>query len=145
MRITKDSETKEFMIVMQFASQGNSRHNFHSGNILQIYHPGAQSNISYITKIRCFGVIMAGLSSGNPPFIKENMMLNFGMIQHLLEVIKKKNLATKAKKLKAMFKEADKEIPKKYQIFDAIYTSGFTSNNLSNPINSSIITSDIYF
>uniref|UniRef100_U9T1M7 Uncharacterized protein n=1 Tax=Rhizophagus irregularis (strain DAOM 181602 / DAOM 197198 / MUCL 43194) TaxID=747089 RepID=U9T1M7_RHIID len=52
----------------------------------------------------------------------------------------------KRKQIKAMFEEADKEIPNISTSYeknsDAIYTSRvFTFSNLSKPINSSIITS----
>ena len=52
----------------------------------------------------------------------------------------------KRKEIKAMFEEADKEIPNISTSYeknpDAIYTSRvFAFNNLSKPINSSIITS----
>jgi len=52
----------------------------------------------------------------------------------------------KGKEIKAMFEEADKEIPNISTSYeknpDAIYTSRvFTFNNLSKPVNSSIITS----
>lgn len=52
----------------------------------------------------------------------------------------------KGQEIKAMFEEADKEIPNISTSYkkdpDAIYTSrAFTFNNLSKPINSSIITS----
>ncbi|CAB4430449.1 unnamed protein product [Rhizophagus irregularis] len=52
----------------------------------------------------------------------------------------------KGKEIKAMFKEADKEIPNISTSYeknpDAIYTSRlFTFNNLTKPINSSLITS----
>ena len=52
----------------------------------------------------------------------------------------------KGKEIKAMFEEADKEIPNISTSYekdpDAIYTSRlFTFKNLSKPINSSIITS----
>ncbi|CAB5361038.1 unnamed protein product [Rhizophagus irregularis] len=52
----------------------------------------------------------------------------------------------KGKEIKAMFEEADKEIPNISTSYgknpDAIYTSRlFTFNNLTKPINSSLITS----
>ena len=58
----------------------------------------------------------------------------------------KENFGYKGKEIKAIFEEADKEIPNISTSYkkdpDAIYTSRvFTFNNLTKPINSSIITS----
>ncbi|CAB5201481.1 unnamed protein product [Rhizophagus irregularis] len=58
----------------------------------------------------------------------------------------KEKFGYKGKEIKAMFEEADKEIPNISTSYekspDAIYTSRlFTFNNLTKPINSSLITS----
>ena len=58
----------------------------------------------------------------------------------------KEKFGYKGKEIKAMFEEADKEIPNISTAYetnpDAVYTSRvFTFNNLSNPVNSSMITS----
>ncbi|CAB5392838.1 unnamed protein product [Rhizophagus irregularis] len=58
----------------------------------------------------------------------------------------KEKFGFKGKEIKTIFEEADKEIPNISTTYeknpDAIYTSRlFTFNNLSKPINSSIITS----
>ncbi|GBB89031.1 hypothetical protein RclHR1_01570003 [Rhizophagus clarus] len=60
--------------------------------------------------------------------------------------MEEKEFGYKRKEIKAIFEEADKEIPNISTSYeknpDAIYTSGvFTFDNLSNPVNSSIITS----
>src|SRR5947207_12628415 len=141
--MTKDSKTEEFLMIMQFANQGNLRSvlssnfnnilwkykiqslsgsanqlnrlheleyvhkDFHSGNILQLNGLSRISDfglsgpaneqksdgkicgvLPYIapevlngkqytlsSDIYSFGIIMAEVSSGKPPFIKENMML----------------------------------------------------------------------
>ena len=62
------------------------------------------------------------------------------------EYQEKEKFGYKGKEIKAMFKEADKEIPNISTLYekdpDAIYTSRlFTFKNLSKPINSSIISS----
>lgn len=68
---------------------------------------------------------------------------NGSYYNHYLE---KEKLGYKGKEVKAVFEEADKEIPSISTSYekdpDAIYTSRvFTFNNLSRPVNSSIITS----
>ncbi|UZO13292.1 uncharacterized protein OCT59_004795 [Rhizophagus irregularis] len=47
-----------------------------------------------------------------------------------IEVIKKRNLATKAKILKAMFKEADKEIPNISMLFILVEPSHLTISQI---------------
>ncbi|GES76082.1 kinase-like domain-containing protein [Rhizophagus clarus] len=86
--ITKDPETKEFMMILQFAEKGNLRNYYQE----------------------------------------------------------KEEYGYKGKDIKAMFEEADKEIPNISTSYkknpEAIYTSRlFTFNNLTKPVNSSIITS----
>ncbi|CAB5387861.1 unnamed protein product [Rhizophagus irregularis] len=79
-----------------------------------------------------FGVIMAELSSGKPPFYKRKHDTTLA-----LEI---------CEEIKVLFEEANKEIPNISTSYeknpDAIYTSRlFTFNNLTKPINSSLITS----
>ncbi|GBB89529.1 hypothetical protein RclHR1_16230002 [Rhizophagus clarus] len=262
--ITKDPETKEFMMILQFANKGNLRNfllnsfnkifwedkirylfwiinnlndlhdleyfhkDFHSGNILRIdeystyisdFGLSGPSNkqksddkvcgvLPYIapevlngepytssSDMYSFGVIMAELSSGKPPFynrkhditlaldICNGLRPEFGKgtpeiykkLAHkcmnansnqrptateLYDIIyfwddcikgsvyyqEKEEYGYKGKEVKAAFKEADKEIPNISTSYkknpDAIYTSRlFTFNNLTKPVNSSIITS----
>ncbi|GBB99250.1 hypothetical protein RclHR1_03460019 [Rhizophagus clarus] len=110
--LTKDPETKEFMMIMTFAEKGNLR-NFHSGNIL---HTDSSSNthisdfglsgpadeqksddevygvMPYIapevlngepytssSDIYSFGVVMAELSSGKPPFYNKKHDLSLAL------------------------------------------------------------------
>src|ERR1043166_118634 len=144
--------------------------------------------------IYSFGVIMAELSSGKPPFYKSKhdtslaleicngLRPEFGKgtpeiykklahrcmnaipdqrptANELYDILyfwycsmnrdyyqKKENFGYKGEEIKAMFEEADKEIPNISTAYetnpDAVYTSRvFTFNNLSNPVNSSMITS----
>ena len=255
--MTKDPETQEFMMIIQFADQGNLRHilssnfnnilwndkinllwcliidlknlyelgyfhkDFHSGNILQIQDasyvsdfglsgpPNEQKSddkicgvLPYIapevlngepytlsSDIYSFGVVIAELSSGKPPFYKRkhNISLALEICNGLRpefgkgtpEIYKKlayrcmdanpnqkptaeelydilyfwrfcddeENFGYKGKEVKAIFKEANKEIPNISASYekdpDAVYTSSrvFTFNNLPKPVNSSIITS----
>ncbi|UZO25579.1 uncharacterized protein OCT59_017844 [Rhizophagus irregularis] len=170
--ITKDPETEEFMMILDVAQYGNLR--------------------SFLSNIYSFGVIMAELSSGKPPFserkhdislaleICNGLRPEFGKgtpeiykklaykcmnansnqrqtAKELYNIIafwrnsfyeeeEKEEFGYKRKEIKAMFEEADKEIPnistshKKNS--GAIYTSRlFSFNNLTKPVNSSIITS----
>ncbi|GES80900.1 kinase-like domain-containing protein [Rhizophagus clarus] len=200
--LTKDPETKEFMMIIQLADQGNLRcvlSNFHSGNILHgtyttyisdfgLSRPSNEqkSDNEYVD----FGVIMTELSSGKPPFYKRKHDISlvleicngirpdFG--KGIPEIYKKlayrcmnanpdqrptaselheiiyfwynacdgdeEKFGYKGKEIKAIFEEADKEIPNISTSYeknpDAIYTSRvFTFNNLPKPVNSSIITS----
>ena len=262
--MTKDPETKEFMMILQFANKGNLRSilssdfnnilwkdkidhlyfimvdlknlhelgcfhkDFHSGNILQIsessyisdFGLSGSSNeqksddkicgvLPYIapevlngepytlsSDIYSFGVIMAELSSGKPPFHKRKhdailaleicngLRPEFGKgtseiykklayrcmnanpnqrptVNELYDISlfwwnssrdeedyqEKEKYGYKGKEIKAIFEEADKEIPNISTSYkkdpDAIYTSRvFTfSNLLTKPINSPIITS----
>ncbi|EXX76743.1 polo kinase CDC5 [Rhizophagus irregularis DAOM 197198w] len=222
-----------------FHKLGYCHKDLHSGNVLQIYHGGYRSNVSYISDfglsgplnkqqsdgkicgvlpyvapevlnkepyttssdIYSFGVIMAELSSGKPPFHKRkhDAMLalkicnglrpEFGkgtpeiykklayrcmnanpnqrpIAKELFDILafwyssthdneneneneyyqEKEKFGYKGKEIKAIFEEADKEIPNISTTYeknpDAIYTSRlFSFNNLSKPINSPIITS----
>ncbi|GBC02099.1 hypothetical protein RclHR1_04450007 [Rhizophagus clarus] len=113
--------------------------------------------------IYSFGIIMTEFSSGKPPFYKrkhdatlsiKHMPTAFELYEILffwnnsinLELMEVKKFGYKRKEIKAMFEEADKEIPNISTSYekdpDAIYTSRvFTFSNLSKPINSPIITS----
>ncbi|POG63361.1 kinase-like domain-containing protein [Rhizophagus irregularis DAOM 181602=DAOM 197198] len=232
--MTKDPETKEFIMITQFAEKGNLRSflssyfhkDFHSGNILLIddwsyisdFGLSGSSNeqksdnkicgvLPYIapevlngepytlsSDIYSFGVIMAELSSGKPPFHKRkhDATLALAICNGLRpefgkgtpEVYKKlayscmnstpnqrptandlsgilifwydcihnesykerEKFGYKVKDIKAMFEEANKEIPNistSYEMdSDAAYTSRvFTFNNLSKSNNSPIVTS----
>ncbi|PKC68276.1 hypothetical protein RhiirA1_457425 [Rhizophagus irregularis] len=89
-----------------------------------IYISGSSSDIY------SFGVIMTELSSGNPPFHKRKHVTSLVVLEICnefgKEVIRKRNLATKAKKLRAMFKEADKEIPNISMLFILVESSHLT-------------------
>ncbi|EXX62505.1 Cdc15p [Rhizophagus irregularis DAOM 197198w] len=259
--MTKDPETEEFMMILEFANKGNLRsvlsHNFnnilwnnkilyllwlafglkslhelgyfhkdfHSGNILQVDHKSYISDfglsgpstkqksddkvcgvLPYIapevlngepyslsSDIYSFGVIMAELSSGKPPFYKRKhdttlaleicngLRPEFGKgtpeiykklaykcmnansnqrptASELCDIIyfcansieeyyqEKEIFGYKGEEIKVLFEEANKEIPNISTSYeknpDAIYTSRlFTFNNLTKPINSSLITS----
>ena len=139
--------------------------------------------------IYSFGVIMAEISSGKPPFhnrkhdislaleICNGLRPEFGKgtpevykklaykcmnadpnqrptANELYDILEfwcfgnehKEKFGYKGKEIKAMFKEADKEIPNISTSYkkdpDAVYTSRiFTFNNLTKPINSPMITS----
>ncbi|CAB4430525.1 unnamed protein product [Rhizophagus irregularis] len=267
--MTKDPETEELMMILEFADRGTMRsvlsHNFnnilwkdkiyyllwiaygleelhklgyshkdfHSGNILQIAIPNKDYHYSYISDfglsgsstkqksdnqicgvmpyiapevlngepytlssdIYSFGIIMAELSSGKPPFYKRKhdttlaleicngLRPEFGKgtpeiykklaykcmnansnqrptASELNDIIQfwktsiynnnehqeEEKFGYKGNEIKAMFEEADKEIPNtstSYEINpEAIYTSRvFKFSNLTKPVNSSIITS----
>ncbi|CAB4428152.1 unnamed protein product [Rhizophagus irregularis] len=146
---------------------------------------------SLFSDIYSFGIIMAELSSGKPPFHKRKhdttlaleicngLRPEFGngtpeiykklaykcmnansnqrpTAEELFNIInfwddslrlnkKKEEFGYEGKEIKAMFEEADKEIPNISTLYeknpDAIYTSRlFTFSNLTKPVNSSIIT-----
>ncbi|CAB4437982.1 unnamed protein product [Rhizophagus irregularis] len=254
--ITKDPETEEIMMIMQYAKNGNLRNilssnfnkilwnekiiylydlsndlnnlhelgyfhkDFHSGNILNIsggYYisdfglsrpsneqKSSDSNkivgvLPYIapevlngepyalsSDIYSFGVVMAELSSGKPPFHKRNydnglaleicngLRPEFGKgtpeiykklahrcmnanpnqrptANELFEILDcwsgyedNEKYGYKREEVKAVFEEADEEIPNISTSYekkpDAIYTSrAFTFSNLSKPINSYFI------
>ncbi|GBC46790.2 kinase-like domain-containing protein [Rhizophagus irregularis DAOM 181602=DAOM 197198] len=261
--MTKDPETEEFIMILQFADEGNLRsvlsHNFknilwkdkikylfwlisglknlhklgyfhkdfHSGNILRVdehqtsisdFGLSGPSNkqksddkicgvLPYIapevlngepytlsSDIYSFGVIMAELSSGKPPFYERKHDISLALeicnglrpefgkgtpeiykklaykcmnansnqrptASEFLDVFdfwleslhpesykEKEKFGYKGKEIKAMFEEADKEIPNISTSYkknpDAIYTSRLlTFNNLTKPVNSSIMTS----
>ncbi|PKC00088.1 kinase-like protein [Rhizophagus irregularis] len=236
--ITKDPETEEFIMILDFANQGNLRSflssNFNkilwkdkiNGNILQVNNESHISDfglsgssnkqksdnnkicgvLPYIapevlnkepytlsSDIYSFGVIMAELSSGKPPFYERKHDISLALeicngfrpefgkgtpeiykklaykcmnansnqrptAVELYDIIsfwnnsfdeyyqEKENFGYKEKEIKAIFEEADKEIPNISTSYkknsDAIYTSRvFTFNNLPKPVNSSIITS----
>jgi serine/threonine protein kinase len=260
--MAKDPETKEIIMIIQFAEKGNLRSvlsknfnnllwkdklqfliklildldylhklgyfhkDFHSGNILQIedwsyisdFGLSGLSNeknsdnkacgvLPYIapevlngepytlsSDIYSFGVIMAELSTGKPPFYKRKhdatlalaicngLRPEFGKgtpevykklayscmdaisnqrptAVELYDIInfwydctqnesykEKERFGYKVREIKAMFEEADKEIPNISTSYEenpnAVYTSRvFTFSNLSKPINSPIITS----
>ncbi|CAB5216596.1 unnamed protein product [Rhizophagus irregularis] len=148
---------------------------------------------SLSSDIYSFGVIMAELSSGKPPFyerkhdislaleICNGLRPEFGkgtpeiykklaykcmnansnqrpIVKELYHIItfwshfseetyqERENFGYKGKEIKAMFEEADKEIPNISTSYkkdpNAIYTSRlFTFDNLTRPVNSSIISS----
>ncbi|CAB4380626.1 unnamed protein product [Rhizophagus irregularis] len=120
--LTKCPETKEFMMILEFADEGNLRNlrdlhelgychkDFHSGNILQA------------------GAICIS---------------DFGLSGPANEQ------KSDGKEIKAAFEEADKEIPNISTSYEknsgAVFTSRafIFSNLLSKPVNSSIITSYI--
>ncbi|RGB38667.1 kinase-like domain-containing protein [Rhizophagus diaphanus] len=188
--ISKDPETEEIMMVMQYADEGNLRNilsinfnnivwkekigylywsamdlknlhklgyfhkDFHSGNILNICSVGVLPYIApevlngepytLSSDIYSFGVVMAELSSGKPPFhkIKESMMTTANELFKILTFWDV--YSEKCGVVKAVFEEADKEIPNISTSYEkkpnAIYTSrAFTFSNLSKPINSSFI------
>jgi serine/threonine protein kinase len=253
--ITKDPETEEFMMIMQFVAEGSVRnilsrdfnntlwsrklrylHNsavdlkrlhmlgyihkdFHSGNILNsgssyisdfgLSGPSNEQKLDnkiygvlpYIapevlnggpytlsSDIYSFGVVMAELSSGKPPFHKRKhdtslaleicngLRPEFGKgtpeiykklahrcmnansnqrptANELYEIlscwhtyIDNEKYGYKGEEVRAIFEEADKEIPNISTSYEkdpnAIYTSrAFTFKNLSKPINSTFITS----
>ncbi|UZO13211.1 uncharacterized protein OCT59_004715 [Rhizophagus irregularis] len=210
--MTKDPETKEFIMITQFAEKGNLRSflsNFGlSGSsneqksdnkicgVLPYIAPEVLNGEPYTlsSDIYSFGVIMAELSSGKPPFHKRkhDATLALAICNGLRpefgkgtpEVYKKlayscmnstpnqrptandlsgilifwydcihnesykerEKFGYKVKDIKAMFEEANKEIPNistSYEMdSDAAYTSRvFTFNNLSKSNNSPIVTS----
>ncbi|GBC46690.2 kinase-like domain-containing protein [Rhizophagus irregularis DAOM 181602=DAOM 197198] len=117
--MTKDPETEELMMILEFADRGTMRsvlsHNF--------------NNILWKDKILYLLWIAYGLND-----IKKD------------DYQEKEKFGYKGKEIKAMFEEADKEIPNISTLYeinpDAIYTSRvFTFSNLTKPVNSSIITS----
>ncbi|RGB37005.1 kinase-like domain-containing protein [Rhizophagus diaphanus] len=123
--------------------------------------------------IYSFGVIMAEFSSGKPPFYKRNhdttlaleicnglrpefgkgtpeiykkLAYKYFWDNSLRSNEEKEEFGYKGKEIKALFEEANKEIPNISTSYekhpDAIYTSRlFTFNNLTKPVNSSLITS----
>ncbi|GES80899.1 kinase-like domain-containing protein [Rhizophagus clarus] len=171
--MTKDPETKEFMMIIKLADKGNLRCELSSN----------------FNNYLWFGVIMTELSSGKPPFYerKHDTSLALAVCNGLRpefgngtpEIFKKlayrcmnanpnqrptsselRDIISfwynscgdnddgkeKRKEIKAIFEEADKKIPNVSTSYEkvpgAIYTSRvFTFNNLSKPVNSSIITS----
>ncbi|GBC46710.2 kinase-like domain-containing protein [Rhizophagus irregularis DAOM 181602=DAOM 197198] len=179
--MTKDPETEEFMMILQFADEGNLRsvlsHNF--------------KNILWTDKIKYLYWLIYELSSGKPPFYdkKHDLSLALAICNGLRpefgkgtpEIYKKlaykcmnansnqrptaselrdifefwflslygdnkEKFGYEGKEIKAMFEEADKEIPNISTSYkenpDAIYTSRLlTFNNLTKPVNSSIMTS----
>ena len=87
-------------------------------------------------------------NSNQRPTAKElNAIIGFWFRPFYPEIYKKEeNFGYKGKEIKAMFEEADKEIPNISTSYkknpDAIYTSRLlTFNNLTKPVNSSIMTS----
>ncbi|CAB5099639.1 unnamed protein product [Rhizophagus irregularis] len=87
---------------------------------------------------------MTELSSGKPPFYKRKHDLSLAL--EICNFQNEEKFGYKGKEIKAIFDEANKEIPNistSYEkIPDAIYTSReFTFSNLPKPVNSSIITS----
>ncbi|CAB5361039.1 unnamed protein product [Rhizophagus irregularis] len=103
--MTKDPATEEFMMILQFANEGNLR-SFLSHNF---------KNILWTDKIKYLDC-------------------------------EEEKFGYKSKEINAMFEEADKEIPNISTSYkknpDAIYTSRLlTFNNLTKPVNSSIMTS----
>ncbi|CAB4433014.1 unnamed protein product [Rhizophagus irregularis] len=230
--MTKDPETEEFIMIMQFSSRGNLRNilssdfenilwsekieylycaatdlknlhelgyfhkDFHSGNMLSsndgfyisdfgLSRPSNEQKSSdnkivgvlpYIapevlngepytlsSDIYSFGVVMAEVSSGKPPFYKRNHDNNLALKicnglrpkfgKGTPEIYKKlahrcmnanPNQRPKGKEVRNAFEKADKEIPNISTLCekdpDAIYTSrAFTFKDLSKPINSSLI------
>ncbi|CAB4423344.1 unnamed protein product [Rhizophagus irregularis] len=132
--ITKDPETEEFMMILDIAQKGNlrsflsrySHEDFHSGNILQI-----DNKTSYISDFGLSGPSNKQKSDDKICGEKYQEEEKFGY---------------KGKEIRAMFEEADKKTPNISTSYkknsDAIYTSRlFTFDNLTKPVNSSIITS----
>ncbi|UZO13183.1 uncharacterized protein OCT59_004688 [Rhizophagus irregularis] len=121
--MTKDPATKEFMMILQFAEKGNLK--------------------CFLSTYRCM--------DANPdqrPAADEllDILAVWDGCTRRNENQEEEKIGYKRKQIKAMFEEADKEIPNISTSYeknsDAIYTSRvFTFSNLSKPINSSIITS----
>ncbi|GET61835.1 kinase-like domain-containing protein [Rhizophagus irregularis DAOM 181602=DAOM 197198] len=136
--LTKCPETKEFMMIIQFADKGNLRRychkDFHSGNILL-------ASATYISDFGLSGPANEQKSDGKVyGFWKNSIEGSYSVVE---------KFGYKGKEIKAAFEEADKEIPNISTSYeknsDAVFTSrAFTfSNLLSKPVNSSIITSYI--
>ncbi|GBC46850.2 kinase-like domain-containing protein [Rhizophagus irregularis DAOM 181602=DAOM 197198] len=127
--MTKDPETEELIIISEYADKGNLRsilsHNFH--------------NTLWKDKLLYLQWII--------PTAEElyDIIQFWNASTHSKARQKKKKFGYKGKEIKAIFKEADKEIPNISTLYeknpDAIYTSRlFTFSNLTKPVNSSIIT-----
>ncbi|GBC21868.2 kinase-like domain-containing protein [Rhizophagus irregularis DAOM 181602=DAOM 197198] len=117
--MTKDPVTKEFMMIVEFSEMGNLR-TYRCMNAIPDQRPTANElfNILHFWYLSCT----------NDEDQEEG---EFGY---------------KRKEIKAIFEEADKEIPNISTTYeknpDAVYTSRlFTFSNLPKPINSPIITS----
>ncbi|UZO13304.1 uncharacterized protein OCT59_004807 [Rhizophagus irregularis] len=120
--ITKDTKTGEFMMIIQLADQGNLR------SILSTYRCMSAIPNQRPTADELYDILVIWWNASNGNYQNEE---KFG---------------DKVKEIKAIFDEANKEIPNistSYEkIPDAIYTSRvFTFSNLPKPVNSSIITS----
>ncbi|GET66190.1 kinase-like domain-containing protein [Rhizophagus irregularis DAOM 181602=DAOM 197198] len=141
--ITKDPETEEFMMILEFAKYGNLR-SFLS-KICNGLRPNFGKGTPEVYKKLAYKCMNA--NSNQRPTAKELYdIIDFWDDSFNKDNQEKEEFGYKRKEIKAMFEEADKEIPnistshKKNS--DAIYTSRlFSFNNLTKPVNSSIITS----
>ncbi|GES76093.1 kinase-like domain-containing protein [Rhizophagus clarus] len=135
--ITKDPETKEFMMILQFAEKGNLRSSFLKDfneklwrdKLLNLFWISANLNDLHELK-----------------YIHKDFHTFWKNCLNEEDYQEKEEFGYKGKEVKAAFEEADKEIPNISTLYkknpDAIYTSRlFTFNNLAKPVNSSIITS----
>ncbi|GBC40186.2 kinase-like domain-containing protein [Rhizophagus irregularis DAOM 181602=DAOM 197198] len=116
--ITKDPETEEIMMIMKYAKEGNLRN--------KLAH-------------RCMNA-----NPNQRPTANELREILICWNSYLTDLGKDEKFGYKREEVKAVFEEADKEIPNISTSYekkpDAIYTSRtFTFKNLSKPINSSFI------
>ncbi|EXX78503.1 Pkh1p [Rhizophagus irregularis DAOM 197198w] len=91
--LTKDLETKEFMMIIQFAEEGNLRNFGLSGSaneqksddkvygVMPYIAPEVLNGEQYTSSadIYSFGVVMAEISSGKPPFYNKNHDLSLAL------------------------------------------------------------------
>ncbi|UZO13410.1 uncharacterized protein OCT59_004909 [Rhizophagus irregularis] len=136
--ITKDPETKEFIMIVQLANQGSLRQIL-SNNF---------NNLLWKDKLRILVDVTYDLKRLHKLTEELEGLLLFWYysLDDSKYYQESGKFGNKGKEVKALFEEADKEIPNISTSYeknpDAIYTSRiFTFSNLPNPINSSIITS----
>ncbi|CAB4430526.1 unnamed protein product [Rhizophagus irregularis] len=163
--MTKDPETKEFMMVLKFANQGNLRYSIPYISDFRISEPSFKQKsddkicgvlpyiapevlngesytlLSDIYKLEIYNGLRPEFGKGTPEIYKElaYKCMNADSNQRL-------TASELRKDIRAVFEEADKEKPNSSTSYekspDAIYTSRlFTFNNLAKPVNSSLITS----
>ncbi|GBC21854.2 kinase-like domain-containing protein [Rhizophagus irregularis DAOM 181602=DAOM 197198] len=158
--ITKDPETKEFMMIIQLADRGNLRSvlssNFNNllwkAKIFSLYYIAIDlknlHQLGYFHKdfhtYRC----MSANPDQRPTASELYRILNFwyNSCNNNIHYQEKDKFGYKGKEIKAIFDEANEKIPNISTSYeknpDAIYTSRvFTFSNLPKPVDSSIITS----
>ncbi|CAB5321334.1 unnamed protein product [Rhizophagus irregularis] len=161
--ITKDSETKEFMMIIQLADRGNLRsvlsNNFNNllwkAKIFSLYYIAIDlknlHQLGYFHKDFHSGNILQNHNKnndGNLSYISDFGLSGPSNEQNSDNKIcgEKDKFGYKGKEIKAIFDEANEKIPNISTSYeknpDAIYTSRvFTFSNLPKPVDSSIITS----